>query len=46
MFMMSNVSVAQSNADNDSSTNQQNTTEIFNFGRPASKKKLLNGTLM
>ena len=40
MFMMSNVSVAQSNADNDSYTNQQNSTEIFNFGRPASEKEI------
>ena len=40
MFMMSNVSVAQSNADNDSYTNQQNRTEIFNFGRPASEKEI------
>ena len=46
MFMMSNVSVAQSNADNDSFINQQNTTEIFNLVDQPQKKKLLNGTLM
>ena len=40
MFMISNVSVAQSNTDDDSYTNQQNRTEIFNFGRPASEKEI------
>lgn len=45
MFMMSNVSVGQSNADNDSFANQKNSTEIFNFGRPASEKEIAEWNL-
>ena len=42
VFMISNVSVAQThtNPDNDSFANKQNSTEIFNFGRPASEKEI------
>ena len=42
MFMMSNVSVAQTqtNPDSNSFANKQNSTEIFNFGRPASEKEI------
>ena len=42
MFMISNVSVAQTqtNTDNDSFANKKNSTEIFNFGRPASEKEI------
>ena len=42
VFMMSNVSVAQTqtNPDSDSFANRQNRTEIFNFGRTASEKEI------
>ena len=42
VFMMSNVSVAQTqtNPDSNSFANKQNSTEIFNFGRPASEKEI------
>ena len=42
MFMISNVSVAQTqtNPDNNSFANKQNSTDIFNFGRPASEEEI------
>ena len=42
VFMISNVSVAQTqtNPDSDSFANRQNRTEIFNFGRTASEKEI------
>ena len=42
VFMISNVSVAQTqtNPDSNSFANKQDSTEIFNFGRPASEKEI------